>query len=119
MRPNDKPLGTKAVSELQSGVAIDSYNVIHGTLHHVTDYTDFNKSDEDEQKGNFCALHFEGDGSPITCKTSEGKGKKEVTLDDDGILIFKVDSPAETLTVESGGESTVYKCSGLTLEAGE
>ena len=107
------------MSELQSSVAIDSYGVIHGTLHHVTDFTEFNKSDPEQQKGNFCALHFEGDGSPITCRTSEGKGKREVTLDEDGILVFKVDSQSETLTVESGGESTVYKCSGLTLEEGE
>lgn len=107
------------MSELQSSVAIDSYGVIHGTLHHVTDFTEFNPSDQEEQKGNFCALHFEGDGSPITCRTSEGKGKREVTLDEDGILVFKVDSPSETLTVESGGESTVYKCSGLTLEGEE
>lgn len=119
MPPSAKPLGSKAVSELQSGVAIDSYNVIHGTLHHVTDYTEFNQSDPDEQKGNFCALHFEGDGSQIVCRTSEGKGKKEVTLDEDGILVFKVDSPSETLTVESGGESATYQCSGLTLEDGE
>lgn len=119
MPPSAKPLGSKAVSELQSGVAIDSYNVIHGTLHHVTDYTEFNQSDPDEQKGNFCALHFEGDGSPIVCRTSEGKGKKEVTLDEDGILVFKVDSPSETLTVESGGESATYQCSGLTLEDSE
>lgn len=116
MSPNDKPLGEKAVSELQSGVAIDSYNVINGTLHHVEDFKEFNQSDPDEQKGNFCALHFAGDGTPIICKTSEGKGKTEVTLDEDGILVFKVDSTSETLTVKSGDSETVYKCSGLTLE---
>lgn len=104
------------MSDLQSGVGIDTQGVIHGTLHYVTGYTAFDSAHPDMQKGNFCAIRMVGDGSKIECETNEGSGSRKTTLTDDGILVFKVDSTNEVLTVKSGDSTTALKCSGLTLE---
>lgn len=55
--PSGTSLYGKIVDELQSDVVINGFAVT-GTLHYLTDYTDFSSKLE-EQSGNYLALRFD------------------------------------------------------------
>lgn len=117
----------KKVSELQDDVHINTNKKIDGTLHYVTEYTEFNSLETEDQEGNFLALDFEdnwlGDTDPTTFTVELKGGKKgPVTLSDsDAFCVFRITDP-QTQTIEvkstdSNGSSTVtYSLKGLTLE---
>lgn len=107
------------VSKLQSGVSIDSNNVIHGILHHVKEYKKFS-SVPSEQSGNYVALKFiTPTGSTVKIQSSTGNGEQTLAPDD-RVLVWRVKDTSATLTVtvENGDETAkeVYSASGLILE---
>lgn len=89
----------KVASDLQSDIAIAS-NALTGTSKYVTGYTGFS-SDVSEQEGNYLVLHFEDEHEVATKLTAQltGGTSGEVTLDSDGIIIFRLNAPEELTTV--------------------
>lgn len=117
----------KQVSDLQDDVVINTNRKIDGTLHYVTEYTEFNSSEPTEQEGNYLALDFSdnwlGDTDPTTFTVELKGGKKgPVTLTDgDAFCVFRVTNPntqsIEVVSTDSTGTTTVrYSLKGLTLE---
>lgn len=117
----------KKVSDLQDDVVINTNRKIDGTLHYVTEYTEFNSSEPTEQEGNYLALDFSdnwlGDTDPTTFTVELKGGKKgPVTLTDgDAFCVFRVTNPntqsIEVVSTDSTGTTTVrYSLKGLTLE---
>ena len=117
----------KQVSELQSGVVVNS-DAILGTLHHVTGYTGFNGSEVDEQSGNYLALDFDWEptaGSTMTVELVGGeKGPVTLTDPDDKFCVFRITNETtqsiKVKVVDSGSQTYehTYSLEYLTLEPG-
>lgn len=109
----------KNVSELQSNVQITG-NAITGTLHEVTDYTEFSSKPE-EQSGHYLALKFNvSENTVTTVELVGGKVGHPVTLDEDLNIVLLISDLSNTVkVVTTDGDETVeevYTLSGLTLE---
>ena len=117
----------KQVSELQSGVVVNS-DAILGTLHHVTGYTGFNGSEVDEQSGNYLALDFDWEptsGSTMTVELVGGeKGPVTLTDPDDKFCVFCItNETTQSIKVKVVGPESqtyehTYSLEYLTLEPG-
>lgn len=117
----------KKVSELQSGVVVNS-DAILGTLHHVTGYTGFNSSEVDEQSGNYLALDFDWEptaGSTMTVELLGGeKGPVTLTDPDDKFCVFRIaNETTQSIKVKVVGPESqtyehTYSLEYLTLEPG-
>lgn len=121
--PSGTQMYGKGVEELQSGVRADSEGVLHGTLHFVTGYKDFNPGNPAEQSGNYVAMHIHTPiPGKVTIKSSTMEKPKELE-EGDRDLVWRVQSKEATLTVTVEGEEesgeTIFKASGLTLEPGD
>ena len=109
----------KTVNELQSDVVVGD-SEITGTLHYVTDYTQFSSSSE-QQKGNYLALKFDFTSGTTTTVEIVGGTSGAVTLDADKNwvgLIANKDSQTIKVVATKGGmrvEKT-YSLTGLTLD---
>ena len=80
----------KVIADLQKDIVI-GVDKITGTLKYVTGYTGFS-GDAAEQSGNYIALHASvPDVTGETIKFKHNAKAGEVTLDSDGIIIFRVD----------------------------
>lgn len=93
---------------------------ITGTLHYVSDYTDFSSVTE-EQSGNYLALKVTAPEGSTTTVEVVGGTKGPVTLDEDMnivLLIRNKDTQSVKVTVTDGDATTteVYTLSGMTLE---
>ena len=103
---------------MQTGITIRDGKVL-GTLKYVTGYTGFS-GDADEQEGNYLALHAEGDTGATIKVALSGSPAGEKTLDADGLAIFRVTSPAQTITytaTKNGVTSKkVIRLASITLE---
>lgn len=108
----------KVVADLQTGITVGT-DAITGTLKHVTGYTGFS-GDPDLQSGNYLALHItceEADSISVLLDPTEGSG--EVTLDDDGIIVLRVedkDTQVVKVTAHKTGTpdyTKVYSLTGL------
>ena len=114
------PLFGKLASELQSNIAINDENVASGTLHYVTNYTEFS-SKPAEQQGNYIALKVT-DVSPEAVVTYKkvGSSARPVTLDQDRNIVIIVNDNSAVLrfTVTENGETTTKDISlaNVTLE---
>lgn len=106
---------------MQSNVAV-SGDKVTGALKYVTGYTGFSGAVA-EQSGNYLALHFSSTNANASIKVRLYGGNhpdRVVTLDEDGILISRIESTDEVLEVTAyveGSEPTIraYDLSGLTL----
>lgn len=106
----------KVVGDLQDDVTITN-RTVSGDLLYVDDYTGFS-GDPAEQHGHYLALHASVPN--VDGVTIKFKGKKETTLDSDGIIIIIVDDPNRTIsfTASKTGYADVtkyYSLSGLKL----
>lgn len=117
--PSDANTYGKKVSELQSGITVDSEGVLYGTLHYVTGYTKFDSKHPENQKGNFLAMDIDATAEE-TVKTSSSTSPAEQTLKpNDRSLVWKVAGNDATLTIKVEGDNPreqTYKAKGLTLE---
>lgn len=95
-------------------------NTIGGTLKYIEGYT--SAFSGDEANGNFLALHFASGEEGTTIKTKVlGGDHGEVTLDPDGICIFRIKNTTQQIQVtvsKTGYENFTkrYSLSGLTLQ---
>lgn len=111
----------KSVSDLQSDVAV-SDSAITGTLHYITDYTEFSSTLE-EQSGNYLALKFDTETDDVTTTVEIiGGTKGPVELDDNMNwvgLIKNKDTQSIKVVSSKGGtsETKTYSLTGLTLES--
>ena len=111
----------KYTTDLQSNIVVSDGNV-RGTLKYVTEYTGFS-GDPAEQSGNYLALHFATvpDADSITVELINGSVGHPVTLDSDGICIFRI-SDKDTQYIEvvaTKDDRTITKTlylQGLVLE---
>ena len=115
----DTDLLGKTIGDLQENVRIDE-DVIHGKLFYVDDYTGFS-GDVTLQKGYYLVVHASvPNETGVTIVASKPDGTN-VTLDADGILIFRVmDTKAASLTFTASKDgktsaSKTYRLSGLTI----
>lgn len=119
----DTDLLGKVIGDLQSDVYVKNGN-IYGKLAYQDDYTSFS-GDPDLQVGHYVAMHIYvpgddyeyADGVRITVSR---KGRNDVTLDDDGILILRAEDTVTPITFTAsksglGSASKTFKLSGLTL----
>lgn len=116
--PESEDLLGKHASDLQSDIGIGT-NKITGTSKYVTGYTGFS-SNVSEQSGNYLALKAVSiDGATITGELVGGY-KGPVTLDSDGIIIFRVTSNTQSVrfVATKGNRSTTvtYSLSDLVLQ---
>lgn len=103
----DTDLLGKIVSDLQEDIVVGE-DKITGTSKYVTGYTGFS-GNEDEQEGNYLALHF---GVPdLVIGTSVTIKVNGVSLDPDGlhIIIFKKPGGKLKVTAEKEGYATFTK----------
>ena len=105
---------------MQTNIKITG-NAITGTLKYVTGYTGFS-GDPAEQEGNYIALHFETNDprATITVEVINGTVGHPITLDDDGLCIFRIaDKDTQSIRVVAtyGDDvvTTTYDLTGLTL----
>ena len=116
--PPDAEVYGMEVNKLQSGITVDSDNVLHGVLHYVDGYEGYATG----ASGNFVALRLTAPSGATVKYTSEAV-KDGVLKSDDRLMVWKVSSKESTLTitVEQGDQhaSTTYKATGLTLEPKE
>ena len=111
----------KYITDLQSNIVVSDGNV-RGTLKYVTGYTGFS-GDPAEQSGNYLALHFATvpDADSITVELINGSVGHPITLDSDGICIFRI-SDKDTQYIEvvaTKDDRTITKTlylQGLVLE---
>lgn len=111
----------KYITDLQSNIVVSDGNV-RGTLKYVTEYTGFS-GDPAEQSGNYLALHFATvpDADSITVELINGSVGHPITLDSDGICIFRI-SDKDTQYIEvvaTKDDMTITKTlylQGLVLE---
>ena len=108
------------VNDLQSGIIVGE-DGITGTVKHVTGYTGFS-GDVSEQSGNYLVLHCAvPDVAGVTISTELiGGVHGPVTLDDDGLIIYRVTSNTQSIKVtatKTGWPPVVktFSLSGLTL----
>lgn len=118
--PTTTDLLGKSVSDLQQNVRVRGSNIT-GTLHYVTGYTGFS-GDVSEQEGNYVALHITSTVEGVTIKCKNSYSQREVTLDEDGILILRVIDKTKPIifTASKAGYNTTvdtFNISGLTLES--
>ena len=113
--PEDATVYGIEVNKLQSGIRVDSDNVIHGVLHHVENYDGYAQG----ASGNFVALRITAPADAKVEYTTEAV-PNGVLAPDDRLLVWKVSGTDATLTikVERNGESAdvTYKAEGLILE---
>ena len=111
----------KSATDLQTDVEVGE-DSITGTLKYVTGYTGFSGAVA-EQSGNYLALYAEANGADsITIELVGGTVGHPVTLDSDGLAVFRItDKDNQYIRyVAYEGEHTVvkeYRLSGLTLNA--
>ena len=110
----------KVITDLQSGVSVGE-NAIAGELLYVDDYIGFSSKVE-EQSGNYLVLHCES-AEPDAVITVEviGGYSGPVTLDEDGIIILRIASTAQSVRVTcyAGGayKEQTYSLTGITLDS--
>lgn len=113
----------KTIDDLQDGLKVDG-DIINGKVYYLDDYTGFS-SDPEEQVGNFIAVHASvPDVTGVTIKVRIDPYKKtsDVTLDSDGILVFRVTDKRKqklTFTASKSGfsdYSRTYSLIGLACD---
>lgn len=96
----------KNIKELQQDIVIGADDKIYGVLHHVTGYTGYSGSTS-EQSGNYLAL-FVTVPSGFTGTVQKGSNAA-VTLDSDGIVVFRIPSTDINIVVTvTDGDETTY-----------
>jgi len=111
-----KDLLGKSVGDLQSDITIED-GVISGTSTYVTGYEGFS-GDVSEQSGNYLALHVASDveGATLTARLVGGI-HDAVTLDADGIIIFRLNENATGVVLTASKDG--YATNTVTLRFGE
>lgn len=102
----------KNVSDLQEVELNDTK--LTGTLNYITNYDKFEKDAE----GNFLAIEIEEakNGDTVTCELSDPEKKGKVTLNSkDYLLVCKIHTNTQTITITNGETSKVLDLTGLTL----
>ena len=103
---SDTDLLGKSVTDLQKDVTIGK-DAIGGTLHYVTGYTGFS-GDTTEQEGNYLALHFAATGATSIAVKVVGSEHDPVTLDEDGLMVFRIRDIAEGIDVYTAKGGVTY-----------
>lgn len=119
----DTKLLGKTAADLQKDISVDGLKV-SGTSNYVTEYTGWSSVDTD-QEGNYIALKLTTDSEEdITVKMTDGN--KTVTLDKDGILVWKLSTTTDETTkkttvnpikVTVGTTEFTIDLNGVTMEA--
>lgn len=120
--PENEDLLSKKVSDLQENITVKD-RVFYGKLKKVTGWTEFNPGKEDEQNGHYLAMKIETDDPTATVNFElvGGTGKSTGTLDEDRILILRIqDKNKQSLKLKITNDTeetevTEYKFYGLTL----
>ena len=104
---------------MQEDIEINVRSVT-GTSKYVTGYTGFS-GDVSEQSGNYIALHITSSVEGCTFTAQLNPARDPVTLDPDGIIIFRFGENSgrtATFTATKDGVTATakYDLSGLTLE---
>ena len=118
--PDGTNLYGKTAAELQSDIVIGE-SEITGTLHHVTDYTDFNPSNVTEQSGNYLALNIKADEDSTVKFELVGGTKGPITLSpDDMQVVSRIKDKNQSIKITASKDEqekvTTYSLSNLTLE---
>lgn len=115
---DDTDLLGKTADELQSNIKIGK-SAITGNLAYVSDYTGFSSKTE-EQSGNYLAIKAEANAEAVITGELVGGTKGPVTLDDDGIIIFRVANNEQSVrfTATAGDKTATveYALTDLVLE---
>lgn len=89
----------KDVDDLQEEIIVGD-NSISGKLKYVTGYTGFS-GDEAEQSGHYIALHCTSEADAVITVQVDGGHHGPATLDEDGIIIFRLEDPHQGLKITS------------------
>lgn len=96
----------KQVSELQSNISTNSGEVI-GTLHYVTGYTGFSGK-VSEQSGHYLALKATAMAGTVITATLVGGSGKIVTLDEDGMIVFRITATTQKVQFMATKDGETY-----------
>ncbi len=102
----------KNVSDLQD-VTLQG-DKVNGTLNYIEAYDEF----EEGAEGNFLAIEVEEakSGDTVTVELSDPEKKGTVTLNaSDSILVSKIHSNTQTITLKNGEATKILNLTGLTL----
>ena len=115
--PSDANTYGKKVSELQSGITVDSDGTLYGTLHYVTGYKGFDSKTAALQKGNFLAMEIDAPAdATVKYQSSTGSGGEKTMKNPDRTLVWRVQDNDATMTITVDDEKQTYNAKGLTLE---
>ena len=105
----------KVIGDLQSGITVGK-SAIRGELKYVTGYTGFDGSHPELQKGNYIALKAECEDADSIVAELVGGDYGPVTLDEDGVIIFRVKNNRQSVkvTAKKTGYADVVKTFSLT-----
>lgn len=98
----------KSVSELiGTDVKVYADGTVYGTLKNVTEFTEFNEAEPDEQSGYYFPLHLTQTGEKMTLKKNGVSKAGKLDMDFDADIIFRVDDANTTFTIEVDGAEVV------------
>lgn len=114
--PQGRTLYGKRVSSLIGGdVNVAADGSVTGTFHHVTGYTGFNSTVEDEQEGYYFPFTLTTKGTTMTFKKNGEAGKEDIPWEADNV--FRV-SKTDTFEVLVDDASVVtFNFKDATFEA--
>ena len=80
---------------------------VRNTLKYVSDFTEFNGSEPEEQKGNYMPVKLKITGKKMTLKKNGTAGPDKQNMDFDPELLFRVGEKTDTFTVEVDGREII------------
>lgn len=100
-------LGKKISDFVTEGTSILADGAVVGTLKYVSDFTEFNGSEPEEQKGNYMPVKLKITGKKMTLKKNGTAGPDKQNMDFDPELLFRVGEKTDTFTVEVDGREII------------
>lgn len=98
----------KTVSELiGTDVKVYADGSVTGTLKNVTDFTEFNSTNVDEQSGHYFPLHLTQAGTKMTLKTNGVAKPEKENMAFDPDILFRVSDANTTFTIEVDGKEVI------------
>ncbi len=110
-------LGSKQVKDLQENITLEG-DKIKGTSKYLTEFNDYSQG----ANGNFICIKVDEATKKETVKvkvTGTGKTTPEKTLDEDGLLIVKVENIDNKIILTNGNTTKTLILTDLTLKTSE
>ncbi len=107
-------LGSKQVKDLQENITLEG-DKIKGTSKYLAEFNDYSQG----ASGNFICIKVNEatEGKTVTCKmTGTGKTTQEKTLDEDGLLVAKIENINNKIIFTNGDTTKTLDLTSVELK---